>query len=61
MLGSSNTDRSVEDVQELAFMNTSDIYRQAIKRTFANLYSVARQEVDVSWNEDGDNHRALCR
>ena len=41
-------------------MNTSDIYRQAIKRTFANLYSVARQEVDVSWNEDGDNITVRC-
>ena len=24
-------------------------YRQAIKRTFADLYSVARHEIDVSW------------
>ena len=36
-------------------MNTTDIYRQAIKRTFADLYSVARHEIDVSWNKDGDN------
>ena len=41
-------------------MNTSDVYRQAIKRTFADLYSVARQEVDVSWNEDGDNITVRC-
>jgi len=41
-------------------MNTSDIYRQAIKRTFADLYSVARQEVDVSWNQDGDNITVRC-
>ena len=36
-------------------MNRTDIYRQAIKRTFADLYSVARHEIDVSWNKDGDN------
>ena len=36
-------------------MNRTDIYRQAIKRTFADLYSVARHEIDVSWNKDGDD------
>ena len=41
-------------------MNTTDIYSQAIKRTFADLYSVARQEVDVSWNEDGNNITVRC-
>jgi hypothetical protein len=41
-------------------MNTTDIYRQAIKRTFADLYSVARQEVEVSWNKDGDNITVRC-
>ena len=60
MLGSWNSHRSVEDVQELAFMNTADIYRQAIKRTFADLYSVARHEVDVTWNKDGDNIIVRC-
>jgi hypothetical protein len=50
----------VEDVQELAFMNTTDIYRQAIKRTFADLYGVARHEVDVSWNNDGENITVRC-
>jgi len=35
-------------------VNRTDIYRQAIKRTFADLYSVARHEIDVSWNKDGD-------
>jgi hypothetical protein len=45
----------VEDVQELAFMNATDIYRQAIKRTFADLYGVERHEVDVSWNNDGES------
>jgi hypothetical protein len=41
-------------------MNTTDVYRQAIKRTFADLYSVARHEVDVSWNKDGDNITVRC-
>jgi hypothetical protein len=41
-------------------VNRTDIYRQAIKRTFANLYSVARYEVDVSWNMDGDNITVRC-
>jgi hypothetical protein len=40
---------------EIASVNRTDIYRQAIKRTFADLHSVARHEVDVSWNKDGDN------
>jgi hypothetical protein len=55
-----NNHRSVEDVQELAFMNTTDIYRQAIKRTFADLYGVERHEVDVSWNNDGENITVRC-
>jgi hypothetical protein len=54
------TQRSVEDVQELAFMNTTDIYRQAIKRTFADYYGVARHEVDVRWNNDGENITVRC-
>ena len=41
-------------------MITTDIYREAIKRTFADLYGVARQEVDVSWNKDGDNITVRC-
>ena len=41
-------------------MNTPDVYRQAIKRTFADLYSVARHEVDVSWNKDCDNITVRC-
>jgi hypothetical protein len=36
-------------------MNPIDIYRQAIKRTFADLYGVAPHEVDVGWSKDGDN------
>jgi len=34
---------------EVAFVNRADIYRQAIKRTFANLYSVSPDTVEVSW------------
>jgi hypothetical protein len=41
-------------------VNRTDIYRQAIKRRFADLYIVARQEVDVSWNKDGDNITVRC-
>jgi hypothetical protein len=36
-------------------VNSTDIYRRAIKRTFADLYGVAPHEVDVSWSKDGDN------
>ena len=32
-------------------MDTIDVYRQAIKRTFAGLYRVAPREIDVSWSE----------
>jgi hypothetical protein len=60
VVGLWSSHRSVEDVRELAFMNTTDIYRQAIKRTFADLYSVARHEVDVSWNEDDDKITVRC-
>jgi len=45
---------------EIAFVNRTDIHRQAIKRTFADLYSVARHEIDVSWNKDGDNITVRC-
>ena len=41
-------------------MNRTDIYRQAIKRAFADLYSVSRHEIDVSWNKDGDNITVRC-
>jgi hypothetical protein len=30
-------------------VNRTDIYRQAIKRTFADLYGVSPDTVDVSW------------
>ena len=35
-------------------MNAHDIYREAIKRVFANLYGVSPDEVDVSWSSDSD-------
>ena len=41
-------------------MITTDIYREAIKRTFADLYGLTRHEVDVSWNKDGDNITVRC-
>jgi hypothetical protein len=41
-------------------MNTIDIYSQATKRTFADLYGVTRNEVDVSWNNDGENVTVRC-
>ena len=41
-------------------MTTTDIYREAIKRTFADLYSVRRHEVDVSWNKDGGSITVRC-
>jgi len=41
-------------------MNPIDIYRQAIKRTFADLYGVPPHEVDVTLSEDGDNITVRC-
>jgi hypothetical protein len=41
-------------------MDPIDIYRQAIKRTFADLYGVERNEVEVSWSKDGDNITVRC-
>jgi hypothetical protein len=34
-------------------MNQTDIYRKAIQRTFAELYSVPAESVDVVWNREG--------
>ena len=41
-------------------MNTSDVYCQAIKRTFADLYGVARDEVNVGWSKGGENIIVRC-
>ena len=35
-------------------MNPTDIYLRAIKRTFADLYGVSPDTVDVSWTSDGE-------
>jgi hypothetical protein len=40
--------------------NTTDVYRQAIKRTLASLYGVAPDEVDISWSDAGDNITVRC-
>jgi hypothetical protein len=37
---------------EIAFVNQTDINRQAIKRTFADLYGVSPDTVDVAWTSD---------
>jgi hypothetical protein len=34
---------------EIALVNRTDICCRAIKRTFANLYGVSTETVDVSW------------
>jgi hypothetical protein len=37
---------------KIASVNRTDIYRQAIKRTFADLYGVSSDTVDISWTSD---------
>jgi len=41
-------------------MQIIEIYRQAIKRTLANLYGVAPDQVEVSWSKDGGNITVRC-
>ena len=41
-------------------MNPTDIYRRAIKRTFADLYGVSPDAVDVTWTTDGETIIAWC-
>jgi hypothetical protein len=41
-------------------MNTTDIYRQTIKRTFSQLYSVPPSTVDVAWSNQGDTIVVIC-
>ena len=36
-------------------MNRTDIYRQPIKRTFADLYGVSPDTVEVSWTSGEDS------
>jgi hypothetical protein len=40
-------------------VNRTDIYCQAIKRTFADLYSVSPDAVDVSWTS-GESITVQC-
>jgi hypothetical protein len=41
-------------------MNPTDIYLRAIKRTFADLYGVSPDTVDVSWTSDGETVIVWC-
>jgi hypothetical protein len=41
-------------------MNSTDIYRQAIKRTFSQLYSVPPSTVDVAWSNEGESIVVRC-
>ena len=41
-------------------MNPTDIYLRAIKRTFADLYGVSPDTVDVSWTSDGETIIVWC-
>ena len=41
-------------------MNPTDIYRKAIRRTFADLYSVSSEAVDVVWADDGESITVQC-
>jgi hypothetical protein len=41
-------------------VNATDIYRQAIKRTFAQLYSVPPATVDVTWSNEGETIVEKC-
>ena len=40
-------------------MEAINVYREAIKRTFADVYQVLPETIDVSWGDD--HHRALLR
>jgi hypothetical protein len=41
---------------EIALVNRTHIYRQAIKRTFADLYGVSPDTVEINWTSD---HRII--
>ena len=43
----------------MAFVNRTDIYRQAIKRTFADLYGVSSDTVDVA-GTSGESIAVQC-
>lgn len=42
------------------FVNPTDIYRQAIKRTFSDLYGVSPDTVDITWSSDGETIIVEC-
>ena len=41
-------------------MNATDIYRQAIKPTFSQLYGVPPSTIDVAWSNKGDTIIVKC-
>ena len=41
-------------------MNPNEIYRKAIQRTFADLYSVSPETVEVVWVNDGESITVQC-
>ena len=41
-------------------MNPTDIYRQAIKRTFGAIYGVPPDTVDVTWTRNGETIIVQC-
>jgi hypothetical protein len=41
-------------------MNPTAIYLRAIKRTFANLYSVSPETVEVTWSASGETIIVQC-
>jgi hypothetical protein len=38
----------------------ASIYRRAVQRTFADLYSVSPDAVDVTWANDGESITVRC-
>jgi hypothetical protein len=41
-------------------MNPTDIYRRAIQRTFADLYGVSPDTVNVTWTSEGETIVVWC-
>jgi hypothetical protein len=41
-------------------MTPADIYRKAIRRTFAALYSISPEAVDIVWADDGESITVRC-
>jgi hypothetical protein len=55
---STTSNRSYSRVEYV--VNTTDIYRRAIKRTFADLYGVSPDTVDVTWTGEGESIIVWC-